>query len=218
MVTPRDPLFGDAYGSPADRTDSLPPYSPEAERGVLGCCLLDPAKLAEARKAGVTSRWFYEVRHAELFELLGTLPPTDAGDPVLVTIAMRAKEKLESIGGLAYLAELGDSVPSAANLPYYLDALRGYFQRRLVIDALTRLRCIVEDTGNSPAGVVSDTEALLEICPAPRPGPTPCPQSCPHRTCSRPSCPSRRSWSKAFCTRAANSSWGDLRRVTRPGP
>jgi hypothetical protein len=48
---------------------------------------LDPTKLPEARKAGVTTSWFYEVRRAELFDLLADLLPDSGRDPILVTIA-----------------------------------------------------------------------------------------------------------------------------------
>ena len=39
--------------------DAFPPYCPEAERGVLGCCLLDSTKTIEALKAGANPRWFF---------------------------------------------------------------------------------------------------------------------------------------------------------------
>jgi replicative DNA helicase len=53
--------------------NSLPPHCPEAERGVLGCCLLDASKVAVALKAGVNRRWFYETRHADLFTVLASM-------------------------------------------------------------------------------------------------------------------------------------------------
>jgi len=58
--------------------DSVPPYSPEAERGVLDCCLLDLSKAAAAVKAGVSRRWFYKHEEEDAFAvemILRNLPP-----------------------------------------------------------------------------------------------------------------------------------------------
>ena len=96
--------------------NALPPHCPEAERGVLGCCLLDPSKTAAAMKAGVTPRWFYDLRHAELFNVLTMLALEGGGDLVTASIALRKRGKLEGIGGLPYLGELQNGVPSAENL------------------------------------------------------------------------------------------------------
>ena len=86
--------------------DVLPPYCCEAEQGVLGCCLLDIAKTTAAVKAGVTPRWFYETRHAELFKVLCTMALNGGGDLLTATIALRERDKFEAIG-----------VPPAVNSP-----------------------------------------------------------------------------------------------------
>ena len=69
--------------------DTLPPNCPEAERGVLGCCLLDINKAAVALKAGVISRWFYDLRHAELFSVLSDLALNGGGDTLLKSMEWR---------------------------------------------------------------------------------------------------------------------------------
>ena len=101
--------------------DTLPPNCPEAERGVLGCCLLDINKAAVALKAGVISRWFYDLRHAELFSVLSDLALNGGGDTLLATIRLRERGKLDAVGGLPYLQELENAVPSAENLDYYME-------------------------------------------------------------------------------------------------
>src|SRR5258708_6222597 len=114
--------------------ETLPPYCPEAERGVLGCCLVDIEKASAALKAGVNQRWFYETRHAELFGVLCTMAANGGGDLIVATVLLRERGKLESVGGVGYLIELQEGVPSAENLDYYIPELRDYFQRRVVLD------------------------------------------------------------------------------------
>jgi AAA domain/DnaB-like helicase N terminal domain len=142
--------------------DTLPPSCPEAERGVLGCCLLNTGKTAIALKAGVSSRWFYDLRHIEIFNILAAMARNGGGDSLVATLKLRELGKLDHIGGPAYLSELQDAVPSAENLEFYLPDLRAYFQRRQVIDIGTRLRLLAQDPAADPATLFTDTGNLLQ--------------------------------------------------------
>src|SRR5882672_2900309 len=100
--------------------DRLPPNSSEAEMGVLGCQLLAPNEcvgevVEKLKDDGAEAH--YDLRHQviqkELFEMFNARQPID-----LITLQQRLKDKqlLEQVGGIAYLSQLQDSVPSAANL------------------------------------------------------------------------------------------------------
>ncbi len=99
--------------------DRLPPHSPEAEQGVLGCVLLSPnecmgecmEKLKDGREV------FYDLRHQTIFEtLLAMYDTREAIDVITLQQRLKDKQLLEQVGGIAYLAQLQDAVPSAANL------------------------------------------------------------------------------------------------------
>jgi len=57
----------------------------------------------------------------------------------LITLQQRLKDKqlLEQVGGIAYLSQLQDAVPSAANLSYYLEIVREKFLLRKMIQTCT---------------------------------------------------------------------------------
>ena len=57
----------------------------------------------------------------------------------VITLQQRLKDKqlLEQVGGIAYLSQLQDAVPSAANLSYYLDIVREKFLLRKMIQTCT---------------------------------------------------------------------------------
>jgi replicative DNA helicase len=116
--------------------DRLPPHSPEAELGVLGCVLLSPndclGECIEKLKQGAET--FYDLRHQTIFSALAEMYDQRVAIDV-ITLQQRLKDRqlLEEVGGLAYLASLPDSVPSAANLSYYLDiVLEKYLLRRMI--------------------------------------------------------------------------------------
>lgn len=117
--------------------DRLPPNSPEAEQGALGCILISPndclgecvEKLKDDGKEA-----FYDLRHQTIYEALSEL--FNARKPIdLITVQQHLKDKqlLEQIGGIAYLSQLQDAVPSAANLSYYLEIVREKFLLRKMI-------------------------------------------------------------------------------------
>jgi len=107
------------YSDAAPRVDRLPPHSPEAEQGVLGCVLLSPndcvGECVEKFKEG--AEVFYDLRHQTIFETLVEMyDAREAIDVITLQQRLKNKQRLEEVGGVAYLAALPDTVPSAANL------------------------------------------------------------------------------------------------------
>src|SRR4051812_33387067 len=122
-------------GSP----DRLPPHSREAERSVLGSMLRDNAVIGDVIQI-IRDDNFYADAHQKIFKGITTL--YDKGHPAdLVTLAESLKEQkhIEDIGGYAYLAELWDASPTAANAEYYAKIVRDKGLVRQLIHATTEI-------------------------------------------------------------------------------
>ena len=147
----------------AAEADQLPPNALEAEQGVLGCCLLDPASLSDVEdRTGGAPEVFYDVRHQVLWTALRQM---DAAGQVidLVTVQQWLKQRasLEEAGGLAYIAALPEAVPSAANLIYYLEIIVGQWKRRrLIALAMETVELARRDT-RPEAEIAETVEARL---------------------------------------------------------
>src|SRR5208282_510567 len=123
--------------------DRLPPHDLDMEQGVLGCQLLSPnecvGEVIEKLK-GIGIEVHYDLRHqtiqAELFEMYDNRIPID-----VITLQQRLKDKqlLEQVGGIVYLSQLQDAVPSAANLSYYLEIVREKYLLRRMIQTCTEV-------------------------------------------------------------------------------
>ena len=113
----------------------IPPHSEEAERGVLGSILLDPASAIDkclAKRLGSDS--FYDRRHQALFEQMVDM--SQANKPMdAITIAEWLKDHnaLEKVGGYDYLVQLQDSTLVPAHVEFYCDiVLEKSLYRRLI--------------------------------------------------------------------------------------
>jgi replicative DNA helicase len=124
----------------ATTVDRLPPHAIDMEQGVLACILISPnecmGECIEKLKSG--AEVFYDLRHQTIFSALAEM--YDARQAIeVITLQQRLKDKqlLEQVGGLAYLSTLPDKVPSAANLPYYLDVVQEKYLLRKMIHVCT---------------------------------------------------------------------------------
>lgn len=129
-------MAGQVSPSPVAKSDRLPPYSEEAERGVLGSALLDAARVVDfAVERGISPESFHVPAHQALFEVLRGM--THDGSPIdLLTVGERLKKlgRLDEVGGAAFLERLVDSTPTAAHAEYYIDIVRQKHLLRMIID------------------------------------------------------------------------------------
>ena len=114
-----------------------PPFSEEAERGVLGSILLScEGGMEKVIDKGVIAACFYDGRHLELFSQL--LAMKEAGRPMdALTIGewLKSREAIDHCGGWEYLAELQDSTVVHAHLDGYADIVLEKWHYRKLIEA-----------------------------------------------------------------------------------
>ncbi|HKI69907.1 MAG TPA: replicative DNA helicase, partial [Verrucomicrobiae bacterium] len=159
-----------AVTSDAAKVDRLPPHSPEAEQGVLGCVMLSPnecmGECIQKLKAGPDV--FYDLRHQTIFSALVEM--YDAREAIdVITLQQRLKDKqlLEQVGGIGALASLPDAVPSAANLEYYLNIVQEKYLLRKMIHTCTEVVGRVYDYEGEVDALMDEVERdILRISEA----------------------------------------------------
>jgi len=116
------------------------PYSMEAEVSTLGSMLIDKESLI----LGVftlNSKDFYIDSHSIVFDAMKEVHSKGKPvDIVTVTEYLDAQKKLEGVGGVGFLAQLAESVPTTANSEYYMGIVKEKAQLRTMIEAGKRLQ------------------------------------------------------------------------------
>ncbi len=154
-------------GGGSRSVDRLPPHAPDAEQGVLGCVLLSPNEaMGEClRLIRSGDEVFYDLRHQAIYSMLAQM--YDARQPIdLITLQQRLRDagQLEAVGGLMYLNQIADSVPSAANLEYYIEiVLEKHLLRRMLQTCTTVIGRVYEFEGDVPSLLDEVERDILRI-------------------------------------------------------
>jgi len=133
-----------------------PPWSPEAEQAVLGAMLIDQDAALRAVEL-LAASMFYREAHRRLFRAMAALTEQRTViDHVTLRDELQRRDELETAGGVEYLAELVDSVPTTANLEFHAAIVREKSILRRLIEAATT---IVTDaySGKSTANELLDS-------------------------------------------------------------
>jgi replicative DNA helicase len=119
--------------------DKTPPHNQEAEIAVLGSMLLDRDAIARAIEI-LEKDAFYTYSHQQIYESIVNLyDENEAVDIVTLIEKLKQKDRLEKIGGPAYISELANSIPTAANIAHYAKIVREKFLLRSLIKAATKI-------------------------------------------------------------------------------
>ena len=113
------------------------PWNNDAEQAVLGAMLLDQdASLSAAQL--LIDDMFYREAHRRLFRAMVSLTERRVViDHITLRDELIRRGELDSIGGYDYVAELADSVPTAANLEYHAKIVKEKAILRKLIETAT---------------------------------------------------------------------------------
>ncbi|MCB1892590.1 MAG: replicative DNA helicase, partial [Rhodocyclaceae bacterium] len=143
-------------GDPQMAALKLPPHSIEAEQSLLGGLVLDNS--AWDRIADQVSEVdFYRDDHRRIFRHIARL--IEAGRPADVVTVYESLEKsaeAEQAGGMAYLGEIANNTPSAANIKRYAEIVR----ERAILRKLVAVGDEIAASALNPAG--REAKALLD--------------------------------------------------------
>ncbi len=121
----RERRTGAGFADVAKLFDALPPHAIEAEMSLIGSMLWDPRVVGDVITVVKGGGDFYRPAHAVIYETIVELYDRN-GSLDLVTLNQRLIDKavIAEIGGLEYLVELAEGVPSAVNATHYAHIVR----------------------------------------------------------------------------------------------
>ena len=136
--------------------DRVPPHDDEAERAVLRGMLLSKDAAGEVSQM-LTGDDFYQPKNRMIYEvivkLFGEQQPID---PVVVANRLESEGNLAKVGGSDYLADLVDTVYTAANATTYAEIVHEKAVLRRVIVAGTQIAQLgYESKGRSAGDIVN---------------------------------------------------------------
>ncbi len=145
----------------------LPPQALQAEQAVLAAILLANPAINRAVEL-LKPDDFYKESHRKIFSVMLDLNArNEAIDLITLTDALRAKDQLEAVGGASYLAELLNSVPTAANVQFHAGIVHEKSLLRSLINISTDIatQCydaqqkadVLLDTAEQKIFAISDT-------------------------------------------------------------
>ncbi|HJP57596.1 MAG TPA: replicative DNA helicase [Gemmatimonadales bacterium] len=132
------------------------PWSNEAEQAVLGAMLLDQDAALRAAEL-VDDGMFYREGHRRLFRaMLALTEQRTVIDHITLRDELMRRGELDAAGGIEYLAELVDSVATAANLEFHAKIVRDKAILRRLIESATAIVTEAYD-GKSTANELLDS-------------------------------------------------------------
>lgn len=147
--------------SEIERPDRAIPANIEAERAVLGSLMIDPDAIIKVANY-LRPEDFFRERHAWLYEAMRTLNERrEPLDFVTIVDELERRERLEEIGGPAYLTDLIASTPTALYVDHYARIVERTAVLRRLIAAAGKIAELAYDESQEVDEVVDRAEQII---------------------------------------------------------
>ena len=111
-----------------------PPHSIEAEMSVIGATLIGGSKVFTIVDTVLDELDFYRQAHSQVYHAMRMIVKSGSEIDIVTVIAyLQDREILDSVGGIAYLMQVGEFVPTTSNAEYYAKIVKDHSNRRLII-------------------------------------------------------------------------------------
>lgn len=138
--------------APSPNSDLIktPPHSIEAEQAVLGGLMLSNQDQAwDQAVERVKAEDFYRREHQLIFKaMISLVAERQPLDVITVSECLKKSERLNDVGGLAYIGELANNTPSAANISAYADIVH----ERAILRELVSVGTEITESAFRPDG------------------------------------------------------------------
>ncbi len=140
------------------------PYSVEAEQAVLGSIIIDPKCLNDVATS-IKAEYFYIPQHREIYATLAEMYElSQTIDFISLLEKLKRDGVYDEAGGKAYLTQLVQTVPSAANVLTYVAIVRErYTARSLMTAAQDIIKDINDNALDSGRLLDSAEQRIYEI-------------------------------------------------------
>ena len=146
----------------ADLFNALPPSAVEAEMSLIGSVILDPDTCGDVIQILRGPDDFFRPTHAELWSaILHLYDNHQSVDVVQLQQLLEDRDTLERAGGISYIVELADSVPSSANAVHYARIVREKAMVRQLISAAGEILRDAYGNPEAPVDLLDEAERRI---------------------------------------------------------
>ena len=135
------------------------PYNLEAEAAILGNMILDEKALVAAMDK-LDEECFYATANKTIFIAISKL--FEEGVPVdIVTLSEKLGDKLDSVGGIAYITKIAQNVFTKENLAQYIEIARDKRTLRRLIESASEIMDMGMKDEDTAAEIIDKSEQLI---------------------------------------------------------
>jgi replicative DNA helicase len=141
--------------------EKIQPQDLDAEQSVLGSMMLSKEAIALVI-GSLKPEYFYKHAHGVIFKaILDLYKKNEPIDLITVSDDLKKKESLEEVGGRAFLAEVLDTVPTAANAEKYAEIVFEKALLRQLIDSGAKIVSNGFDAALEASDVLDDAQRQI---------------------------------------------------------